>query len=319
MKILQNSFNKFLNVNYYFEKKPTIAVAVSGGPDSMCLVFLLKNWIEKNKGNLVALIVDHQLREESKKESLLVKKYLLKNNIFTKIITINKNLLLKRNMQEARENRFNKLSRYCSRNNIFHLFLAHHYNDNIETFLIRKLSGSNFSGLRGMQNKSINKSIQILRPLLMHTKKEILEFNITHNIFYLEDPSNLKIKYTRVAIRNYLNQNKIISKKIEKDYNKIEKYYPIYSQMIYEVFHRLVIKINNKKILIISDNFFEQNKEIQIKIIEIIYKYLMPKRRTIRSKKIYDLLTNLLKKKIVKANLGGVSIKKDDFFINFGL
>ena len=60
----------------------------------------------------------------------------------------------------------------------FHLFLGHHYDDNIETFLIRKLSGSNFEGLRGMQYKSINNSIQILRPLLSHTKKEILEFNL---------------------------------------------------------------------------------------------------------------------------------------------
>ena len=45
MKILQNSFNQYLNKNYFFEKKPNIAVAVSGGPDSMCLIHLLKNYI----------------------------------------------------------------------------------------------------------------------------------------------------------------------------------------------------------------------------------------------------------------------------------
>ena len=318
MKILQNSFNQYLNKNYFFEKKPNIAVAVSGGPDSMCLIHLLKNWINLNRGNLVALIIDHQLRKESKEESHLIKKYLLKNKISTKIIKINKKLVIKKSMKEARENRYEKLIKYCNRKNIFHLFLAHHYNDNIETFLIRKLSGSNFEGLRGMRYKSIKNCIQILRPLLFHTKKEILEFNLNNKIFYINDPSNLKTKYTRVAIRNFLNKNKIFHKKIKKDFEKIEKYYPIYLQMVYEIFNKIIIKINNKNILIESDRFFKQNKEIQIKIIEIIYKFLMPKRESIRSRKIYNLLENLLCKKIVKANLGGIDIKKDHFSINFG-
>ena len=319
MKILQNTFNQYLNKNYFFEKKPSIAVAVSGGPDSMCLIHLLKNWINRNRGNLVALIIDHQLRKESKEESYLIKKYLLKNKIATKIIKINKKLVIKKSMKEARENRYEKLIKYCKHKNILHLFLAHHYDDNIETFLIRKLSGSNFQGLRGMQYKSINNSIQILRPLLSHTKKEILEFNLKNKIFYLNDPSNLNIKYTRVAIRNFLDENKILHNKIKKDFEKIEKNYPIYLQMVYEMFNKIIIKINNKNILIESDRFFKQNKEIQIKIIEIIYKFLMPKRELLRSIKICNLLENLLSKKIVKANLGGIDIKKDDFSINFGL
>ena len=318
MKILQNSFNQYLNKNNFFEKKPSIAVAVSGGPDSMCLIHLLKNWINVNRGNLVALIIDHKLRKESKEESYLIKKYLLKNKIATKIIKINKKLVIKKSMKEARENRYEKLIKYCNRKNIFHLFLAHHYDDNIETFLIRKLSGSNFQGLRGMQYKSINNSIQILRPLLSHTKKEILEFNLINKIFYLNDPSNLNTKYTRVAIRKFLNKNKIIHKTIKKDFVKIEKYYPIYLQMVYEMFNKIIIKINNKNILIESDRFFKQNKEIQKKIDEIIYKFLMPKRELLRYIKICNLLENLLSKKIVKANLGGIDIKKDDFSINFG-
>ncbi len=214
MKILQKSFNQYLNKNYFFEKKPTIAVAVSGGPDSMCLIYLLKNWINVNKGSIVALIIDHQLRKESDEESYLIKKYLLKNKISTKIIKINKKLVIKKSMKEARENRYEKLIKYCHRKNIFHLFLAHHYNDNIETFLIRKLSGSNFEGLRGMQYKSVNNCIQILRPLLFHTKKEILEFNTNNKIFYLNDPSNLNTQYTRVALRNFLNKNKSLHQKI---------------------------------------------------------------------------------------------------------
>ena len=162
IKYLFNIFEKELRIREKF------AVAVSGGPDSMCLIHLLKNWINLNRGNLVALIIDHQLRKESKEESHLIKNYLLKNKISTKIIKINKKLVIKKSMKEARENRYEKLIKYCHRKNIFHLFLAHHYNDNIETFLIRKLSGSNFEGLRGMRYKRIKNCIQILRPLLFN-------------------------------------------------------------------------------------------------------------------------------------------------------
>ena len=54
-----------INKNYLFENKPKVAVGVSGGPDSIALVFILREWIKNKKGNLIALIVDHQLRKNS--------------------------------------------------------------------------------------------------------------------------------------------------------------------------------------------------------------------------------------------------------------
>ena len=69
-----------------------------------------------------------KVRKESKEESHLIKNYLLKNKISTKIIKINKKLVIKKSMKEARENRYEKLIKYCNRKNILHLFLAHHYN-----------------------------------------------------------------------------------------------------------------------------------------------------------------------------------------------
>ena len=69
------------------------------------------------------------------------------------------------NMSEARKNRFEKLTNYCQKNHILHLFLAHHYDDNLETFLLRKIAGSNIEGLRSIQNKTIINKLQIIRPL----------------------------------------------------------------------------------------------------------------------------------------------------------
>lgn len=96
MKIKQENFNLILNNNYIFENSPNIAVAVSGGPDSMALLFLLNKWIKTKKGKLIALIVDHKLRKNSNTEAKLIKEYLFKNNINSKIFVINKSLIKKK-------------------------------------------------------------------------------------------------------------------------------------------------------------------------------------------------------------------------------
>ena len=61
-----------------FEGNPTIAVAVSGGPDSLCLALLLKTWLMCREGEVVALIVDHQLRPESASEAKAARGWLQK-------------------------------------------------------------------------------------------------------------------------------------------------------------------------------------------------------------------------------------------------
>ena len=86
MKLQQLNFNKQLNKNFIFEYKPYIAVAVSGGPDSMALIFLLNNWIKLHNGKIIALIVDHKLREESSTEAKKIKNYLSHKNIEAKIL-----------------------------------------------------------------------------------------------------------------------------------------------------------------------------------------------------------------------------------------
>ena len=72
MLILEKKFNSILNQRFLFEDNPKIAVAVSGGPDSIALFFLLQKWILKKKGKLIALIVDHRIRKGSFEESISI-------------------------------------------------------------------------------------------------------------------------------------------------------------------------------------------------------------------------------------------------------
>ncbi len=319
MKISIKSFNTHIEKNFLFEKNPKIAVAVSGGPDSMCLLFLLSHWIKKKRGKLIALIVDHKIRTDSLTEAKIVKNYLTKNKINSEILTIRKKRISKKNMKEARDNRFEILNNYCKKNRILHLFLGHHYDDNIETFLIRQLSGSNFEGLSAMKFKFFKEKIQILRPLLNYTKKEILRFNKNNEIYFINDPSNKNLKYSRVVVRNFLSKNYHHKINIVNDFKCIVDNSSSYKQMIFQALNKLIVRFNNKEIMLDTKKFALYDIEIQSKIIDIIYKYFKSNRGFLRYKKIVILLENLFLKECFKSNLGGMIIKKDKFFINFAL
>ena len=317
MKITQSNFNNILKKNFLFEKKPKIAVAVSGGPDSMCLIFLLNKWIQKNNGSLIALVVDHGIRKESILESKIIIKYLLKHNIKSKLLKVNKMNVINKSMNEARNNRFSHILNYCLRYKFFHLFVAHHYDDNLETFLLRKVAGSNFYGLKSMQQKINMEGVLVLRPLLEYKKIEILEYNNNNKIFYVEDPSNKKIKYSRVAIRKFLKNNHIYKNDIIDEFNLIQNYFSPYIKMIFQIFNQLAKNIKKEIISVDVIIFFKHDEEIQIKIIEIIYKFLKPQRVHLRQKKIINFIALIRNKDLIKTNLAGMAINRDFSLITF--
>ena len=121
MKLTNKEFIKNIEKKYIFEKNTSVAVAVSGGPDSMSLLFLVNAFIKYKKGNLIALIVNHRIRKNSKEEAKYVSAYLDKNNINSQILTVDKNNVTKKSMNEARNNRYNLLTKFCIQNNILHL------------------------------------------------------------------------------------------------------------------------------------------------------------------------------------------------------
>ena len=79
-KIL-NFYKKFKSVVYKDIKSRSFALAVSGGPDSLCLAFFSKLYSSEFRNNIHVLIVDHKLRKESKNEALKVKNILVKKKI----------------------------------------------------------------------------------------------------------------------------------------------------------------------------------------------------------------------------------------------
>ena len=133
-------------------------------------------------------------------------------------------------MENARNNRFDGLISFCKKNNILHLFLGHHFDDNIETYLIRKINGSNFEGLAAMDEIAYFNKMQILRPFINTNKKSILTFNKKNKLIFINDPSNNDTNFTRVKVRKFLQNNKY-KKLVNRDFVSLKTELPRYKKM----------------------------------------------------------------------------------------
>ncbi len=316
MKLDKNNFFLNLNKQFLFENNPSIAVAVSGGPDSMALIYLMKEWIKTKKGKIVAILIDHKLRAESNVECKITQNYLKTLNVNSKIIRVSTKKINKKNMYEARRNRYDKLISFCKSQNILHLFLGHHFDDNLETFLIRKVGGSNLEGLGCMPFNIVVNKIQLIRPLINFTKNQIVKFNRKHKIKFIQDPSNFNEKYTRVSIRNFLKSTNYI-KTIKKDFKNITSYVPFYKQMMNEMLHQIVFNMSKNSVVVSYQDFKKLDEVIKENMIAKIYSYFDTKNITLRYVKVKILLSELNKNNLKSFNLTGISVVKDRDFLNF--
>ena len=318
MKLTNKEFIKTIEKKYNFEKNPSVAVAVSGGPDSMSLLFLIHAFIKYKKGNLSALIVDHSIRNSSKDEAKYISNYLFKHKIKSQILSVDRNNVKKKSMSEARKNRYNLLTDFCNKNKILHLFIAHQKEDNLETFLNRKIAGSDFYGLKSMSEFSLYNKVCIIRPLLNFSKLTLLEYNKKNKIEYIIDPSNFNLDYTRPTIRNFLNKSdQKTLKKINKDFENILFYSPYFIQMIFEILLKNIVYVDNNKIVIGLNNIKNLNEIIAENIIRKIYQFLFYQSNAPRSKKTRILISEMKKLNFNDFNIKGMIIKKNDDFLTF--
>ena len=314
------NFCNYLNNNYVFENKPHVAIAISGGPDSMALLNLVNIWVKTKKGIVEALIVNHNIRKNSKDEAHKVRNILTKNKIKSKILNTNIKNVKKKNMNEARDNRYCLLTKYCKNKKILHLFVAHHFDDNLETFLFRRVSGSNFEGLESMNKKVVNNKINILRPLLNVSKKQIYKFNKINKLEYIEDPTNINLKFTRPIIRKYLSEISLKKKKdIVNDFKFMKKNIPKYKNMISEILFKNLDYVGSKTIKIDQSKLLKYDDFIVERIIQRIYSFLSNKPAYIRFSKIVILIKFIKTNNLKIFNLKDMKIEKIENLLFFSL
>eukprot|EP01090_Pellita_catalonica_P004223 TRINITY_DN14061_c0_g1_i1.p1 TRINITY_DN14061_c0_g1~~TRINITY_DN14061_c0_g1_i1.p1 ORF type:complete len:480 (+),score=71.74 TRINITY_DN14061_c0_g1_i1:91-1530(+) len=171
-----------------------MAIAVSGGADSMALSLLTKNWISQQNANteLFAYTVDHQLREDSKEEAQQVKSWLDDLSINSKILTgtIQRGYSLGVS-NRARDLRYSLIREECEKAGIHYIFVGHHANDNRETFFMRLFQFSAIFGLGCIQPFRKYETTSLARPLLQFSRKELENVCKHFNQPFVQDPSNL--------------------------------------------------------------------------------------------------------------------------------
>ena len=314
-------YKKFEKNIYKSIKSEKFAIAVSGGPDSMCLAFFAAKYALTYNNKMYTLIVDHKLRKESGHEAAKVKRVLNKNNIKSKVLNW-KGKIPKNNIQlNARNIRYSLLSEYCFKKGIKNLIVAHHVDDQIENFFIRLIRGSGLSGLASMPEiTNYSDDLKILRPFLQY-KKEDLKY-VTKIVFknFINDPSNKNEKFLRIRIRKYrkdLEREGLDTKKIIKTVNNLlsaNKALNFYKQ---KALHKHSYFLSKSKCLVNNNIFLEEPEEIVFKcfcdIISLVSNTYYPP----RSKKIINLIERVKKNKYHKSTLGGCIIEKKEGFIQF--
>lgn len=184
---------------------PAMAVAVSGGADSVALLLTLHSFAKEKGIALTALTVDHGLRPESRAEAEWVATLCATHHIPHTILTWQKDALPKAGLQaQAREARLALMAEYCLAHNIRHLALAHHLNDMAETVTMRLARGAGVDGLSGIPPVSEFGGISLLHPLLSFPKAVLVNVLQQRGQSWCEDPSNHSPSYARNRIRKGL-------------------------------------------------------------------------------------------------------------------
>lgn len=195
------AFARVLKAAGPFEAAPAVAVAVSGGADSLALVLLADRWARALGGRVTALTVDHGLRPESESEARQVAAWLAARGIAHRILPWREAKPTTAIQARARLARYRLLGQWCRARGVLHLLLAHHRDDQAETFLMRLQRGSRFDGLAAMPLVTETREVRLIRPLLGVAKADLVATLEAFGQGWIEDPTNRDLAFARPRLR----------------------------------------------------------------------------------------------------------------------
>ena len=198
-------YKNFLNNVPQIKKFKSYAVALSGGPDSMALAYLIKCFSIKENKKVLFYHVDHKLRLGSTDEAVLLKKRLNSFDINLQILKWHGKKPKSNIQSTAREKRYDLIFKEMIKKNVNILLLGHTRDDLLENFFIRLMRGSGLEGFVSFNKFNVKKkSINISRPLLNIGKKQLIFLSKKVFNFYIVDNSNKNLFFKRARVRKLL-------------------------------------------------------------------------------------------------------------------
>ncbi|NVJ98981.1 MAG: tRNA lysidine(34) synthetase TilS [Alphaproteobacteria bacterium] len=194
-------------------KGAPLAIAVSGGPDSMALALLAAT-----VRDVVCLTVDHGLREEAAAEAHSVGQVMKGRGIEHHILSWEGDKPSTNIQAAARTARYALMARWCQKNGITHLLTAHHQDDQAETLLMRLARGSGVYGLAAMAPVTALEDgrVTLVRPLLEVQKQSLVQYLEGQSVGFVEDPSNKAEQFDRVKVRQFLAEPPLEGFRVER-------------------------------------------------------------------------------------------------------
>ena len=307
---------KNLNLDKIDEK---IAIAVSGGPDSIALAYLMSLWSKKTGKKVYAFTVNHCLRKDSLIDAKFAGQQCKKLGIPHKILTWNRKFEIISGIQsKARDARYLLLRNACNKIGAKTLITAHHNKDQAETFLLRLSSCSGLDGLAAMKSIHNFKDLNIVRPLLKISKERLILTLSINCIPWLYDAMNIDHQFSRAKIRSLIHRNTYLEKEMiraAEAFLKLKKF-----------LDRTTSNILKEDLQFYSTGYAIIKRQTLQNIPKILTKRLFTKliwhigakNYPTKSKKIYRLVTIIYSDYALKITLGGcyINIRENEIYIS---
>jgi tRNA(Ile)-lysidine synthase len=185
---------------------PAIVLAVSGGPDSIALMWLAARWRRAlaRGPRLVAVTVDHGLRTEAAAEAREVKRLARMLDLPHRTVRWSGAKPRTGLPAAARAARYRLLAQAARAHGATHILTAHTRDDQAETLLMRMLRGSGIAGLAAMARESEREGVLLARPFLNVSKSQLIATLRKAKIDFADDPTNRDLNFTRPRIRTLM-------------------------------------------------------------------------------------------------------------------
>ena len=274
-----------------------LVLGVSGGPDSISMLNILKEIKEEWQFQIYVAHINHMIRKEADDDETYVQQYCENNNIqfFVKRVNVQEIAnIQKMGTEEAGRNiRYEFFEEVLQKVGANKIAIAHNKNDKIETIVMNLLRGSGLSGLKGIEPI---REQRIIRPLIECERQEIEQYCEQYKLEPRIDKTNFENDYTRNKIRNIVipyiknefNPNIIetmdrLSQVATEESNYIEL-------QVEKIYQKLLIERSQNQIILKLKEFNQQEKVIKNRLILFVVRELMGSTQRIEKVHIEDII-----------------------------
>lgn len=304
---MKNKVLKTIKKYNLIENGDKLVLAVSGGPDSIAMLNILKELREEQSKlnfEIVVAHINHMIRKEAKEDEEYVRDYCEKNKIqfYSKSIDVQK--IANNNKigteEAGRIVRYEFFDEILEKTNSNKVAIAHNKNDKAETIIMNLLRGSGVSGLKGIEPRRG----KYIRPLIECERYEIEKYCEEQELNPRIDKTNFENEYTRNKIRNIVipyvkkefNPNIIetlsrMSELVTEEEEYIEKHIKI-------EYKKILIEENKKQIILDLKKFNNEEKVIKSRLVLYTITRLFATSKGIEKIHIEDII------KLCKRNIG---------------